>query len=70
MNSLGNGRDIDFSGLRDYAVKVSNTSDNKYVSNVINLSKKADLNNMTFKKLLTQLKNLRKECLLNCQTKK
>lgn len=46
MNSLGNGRVVDFSGLKDYAVKVSNTSDDKYVSNVINLSKKADLNNI------------------------
>ena len=47
MNSFGNGRVIDFSGLKDYAKVVKpETSSNKCASNVINLSKKIDLNNI------------------------
>lgn len=48
MNSLGNGRVVDFSGLRDYAVKVTKpeSMNSTNPSNVINLSKKMDLNNI------------------------
>lgn len=48
MNSLGNGRVVDFSGLRDYAVRVTKpeSMNSTNPSNVINLSKKMDLNNI------------------------
>ena len=48
MNSLCNGRVIDFSGLRDYAVRVSKpeSMNNTNSSNVINLSKKMDLSSL------------------------
>ena len=48
MNSLGNGRVIDFSGLKEYAVAVTRpeSMNNTNTSNVINLSKKMDLNSI------------------------
>ena len=48
MNSLGNGRVLDFSGLKEYAVRVTKpeSMNSTNTSNVINLSKKMDLNSI------------------------